>query len=326
MGEPAGVGGEIVLKAWRSRLANIPPFFVIDDARRLQRLSESLGLGVPVGVIDAASEAVERFATALPVVHRPLPRRAVPGTPDPENAAAVIAAIEIAVAMVQAGEAAAVITNPIHKKSLYDAGFRFPGHTEFLAALAGGDVRPVMMLACPVLRVVPVTVHVSLRQAIETLHAPDIVDIAHITFDALRRDFGIARPRLAVAGLNPHAGEDGTMGDEESTIIAPAIARLRAQGLDVAGPLPPDTLFSSRARKGYDAALCMYHDQALIPLKALDFDGGVNVTLGLPFVRTSPDHGTAFDIAGSGQASEASLTAALILAANLARGRGDGAQ
>jgi 4-hydroxythreonine-4-phosphate dehydrogenase len=233
----------------------------------------------------------------------------------------VTGAIETAVTLVRSGEASAVVTNPIHKKVLYDAGFRFPGHTEYLAALAGGELRPVMMLACAPLRVVPVTVHVSLRQAIEMLRAEDIVASANVTHAALRHDFGIRQPRLAVAGLNPHAGEGGEMGGEEAAIIAPAVAMLHEQGMDVSGPLAPDALFSPRARAGYDAAICMYHDQALIPLKALDFDGGVNITLGLPFVRTSPDHGTALDIAGSGRASEASLVAAMFLARDIAERR-----
>jgi 4-hydroxythreonine-4-phosphate dehydrogenase len=215
-----------------------------------------------------------------------------------------------------------VVTNPINKKALYNAGFRFPGHTEFLAALAGGgDTRPVMMLVCPVLRVVPVTVHMSLRRAVEALTTEAIVASSAIVARALACDFGLQHPRLAIAGINPHAGEEGEMGSEEAAIIRPAVDRLRASGIDAAGPLPPDTMFSPPARRTYDAAICMYHDQALIPLKALDFAGGVNVTLGLPFVRTSPDHGTAFDIAGSGRASASSLIAALRLAAELAARR-----
>ena len=321
MGEPAGIGGEIALKAWLGRATGVPPFVLVDDAARVRRLAADLDLRVPLRTIVRAADALAAFAETLPVLDRPLPRPVLPGRPDPANAAAVAGAIEAAVALVRRGEAAALVTNPIHKKVLYDGGFRFPGHTEYLAALAGGDQRPVMMLACPILRVVPVTVHLSLRRAIEALRADEIVATGRVTYAALRDDFGIARPRLAVAGLNPHAGEDGAMGGEEGAIIAPAVARLREDGIVVTGPLPPDTLFSPRTRAGYDAAVCMYHDQALIPLKALDFDGGVNVTLGLPFVRTSPDHGTAFDIAGTGRASEASLIAALKLAADLARGR-----
>ncbi len=319
MGEPAGIGGEIVLKAWLARGSGLPPFVLIDDAARVRRLAADLDLRVPVRTVSGAGDALAAFAETLPVLDRPLPRPVLPGRPEPANAAAVAGAIEAAVALVRSGEAAALVTNPIHKKVLWDGGFRFPGHTEYLATLAGR--RPVMMLACPVLRVVPVTVHLSLRRAIEALQADEIVATGRVAYAALRDDFGIARPRLAVAGLNPHAGEDGDMGGEEAAIIAPAVARLREDGIAVSGPHPPDALFSPRARAGYDAVICMYHDQALIPLKALDFDGGVNVTLGLPFVRTSPDHGTAFDIAGTGRASEASSVAALKLAADLAQAR-----
>lgn len=304
-----------------ARARAVPPFLLVDDAQRLRTIAGRLGWMVPVQVIEEPLTATEVFANALPVLHRPFSPHPLPGQPDTATGKAVIAAIETAVALVRTGAGAAVVTNPIHKKTLYDAGFGFPGHTEFLAALTGADIRPVMMLVSPQLRVVPVTVHVGLRRAIETLRTTDIIATGEIAARALRQDFGISRPRLAVAGLNPHAGEEGEMGDEEGTIVAPAVAALRARGIDVCGPLPPDTLFSPRARDGYDAALCMYHDQALIPLKALDFDGGVNVTLGLPFVRTSPDHGTAFDLAGTGRASAASLIAALRLAQTLAHRR-----
>jgi 4-hydroxythreonine-4-phosphate dehydrogenase len=321
MGEPAGIGGEIALKAWLAREADLPAFVLVDDAARLRKLAADLDLPVPVWTVNGAAAALAVFAEALPVVNRPLPRPVLPGRPAAANTAAVAGAIDTAVALVRSGEAAALVTNPIHKKVLHDGGFRFPGHTEYLAALAGNGRRPVMMLACPTLRVVPVTAHLSLRRAIEALRADDIVATARVTYAALRDDFGIAEPTLAVAGLNPHAGEDGEMGDEEAAVIAPAVARLRDEGIVATGPLPPDTLFSPRGRTRYDAAICMYHDQALIPLKALDVDGGVNVTLGLPFVRTSPDHGTAFDIAGTGRASEASLVAALKLADQIARRR-----
>jgi 4-hydroxythreonine-4-phosphate dehydrogenase len=321
MGEPAGVGGEIALKAWQARDPSSPPFFMVDDADRLERLAASLGLDVPVVRLAAAEVADEVFERALPVFDRPLPGAAVPGRPDPVHAAAVVAAIETAVECVRRGTAAAVVTNPIHKKTLYDAGFRFPGHTEFLADLAGGGCRPVMMLVCPMLRVVPVTVHVALATAITRLDEDAIVRTARAANHALRRDFGIDRPRLAIAGLNPHAGEDGALGDEERRIIAPAVDALRRAGMTAFGPVPPDTLFTAGSRETYDAAICMYHDQALIPLKALDFDGGVNVTLGLPFVRTSPDHGTALDIAGTGRARCGSLIAALRLAVAIARRR-----
>ncbi|GAB6054433.1 4-hydroxythreonine-4-phosphate dehydrogenase PdxA [Magnetospira thiophila] len=322
MGEPAGIGGEITLKAWlRSRSEPVPPFFLIDDADRMARMAATLGPSIPVQPIESPDQAGEVFGQALPVLHRPLPAPVVPGRLDPANGPAVIAAIETAVALTQAGRAAAVVTNPIHKQALHQVGFDFPGHTEFLAHLASQSTRPVMMLACPELRVIPVTIHVSLAEAARGLTTEAIIETATITHDALRRDFGIDRPRLAIAGLNPHAGEGGAMGSEEAQVVAPAVAALRRAGIDARGPLPADTMFHARARATYDVALCMYHDQALIPIKTIDFDGGVNVTLGLPFVRTSPDHGTALDLAGSGQANESSLLAALRLAGAMAAHR-----
>ena len=321
MGEPAGVGGEITLKAWLRRKEGVPPFFVLDDPARLQRLADGLGLAVPVRAIEGAEQASDAFAAFLPVLPRTLAAPVTPGRPDVANAAAVRAAIEDAVALAQAGAAAAVVTNPIHKHCLYSAGFQYPGHTEFLAALAGIGTPPVMMLASEELRVVPVTIHTSLTQAVHVLCTGHIVETATITADALERDFGIARPRLAVAGLNPHAGEGGGMGSEEAEIVEPAIAALQSKGIDAVGPFAADTLFHARARRTYDAAICMYHDQALIPIKTIDFERAVNVTLGLPFVRTSPDHGTALDIAGSGRANEVSLVSALIMAAAMARRR-----
>jgi len=320
MGEPAGIGGEITLKAWAA--CKDTAFFVIDDLARLERLTKKLGLDVPLREINDPAEATEVFAKALPVLHRPLKVAPTPGQPDPANTNAVIESIKVAVELVRGGQAAGVVTNPIHKKSLYDGGFKFPGHTEFLAMLAGIDTPPVMMLASPELKVVPVTVHVSIAEAIANLNTQDIVTLSVITARALENDFAIAAPRLAIAGLNPHAGEGGGMGAEETTIIAPAIAKLRDLGIDASGPWPPDTLFHGAARENYDAAICMYHDQALIPIKTIDFDGAVNVTLGLPFVRTSPDHGTAFDIAGTGKASARSLLAAIAMAANIAARRG----
>ncbi|MCB2102115.1 MAG: 4-hydroxythreonine-4-phosphate dehydrogenase PdxA [Rhodobacterales bacterium] len=319
MGEPAGIGGELTLKAWRT--AGCPPFVALDDPDRLGRLAETLGLDVPIAVIDDPAEAPGRFTEALPVLPVPLDVPSVPGRTDPANAGAVKESIERAVALTRAGRAAAVVTNPIHKAVLYAAGFTFPGHTEYLADLAGIDTPPVMMLACPGLRVVPVTIHVALSRAVETLTADAIYTAATITAHALGRDFGIAHPRLAVAGLNPHAGEDGAMGTEDRDIVAPAVARLKAVGINAFGPLPADTMFHERARAGYDAAICMYHDQALIPVKTLGFDLGVNITLGLPFVRTSPDHGTALDIAGTGRARPDSLLAALRQAAAMAARR-----
>lgn len=318
MGEPAGVGGELTLACWRDRLAlDLPPFFVIDDADRLAALARALGMTVPVLAIDRPDQALAAFAAGLPVLHRPLPSAVEPGHPRTANGGAVIAAIEEAVRLARDGGAAAVVTNPIHKKVLAEFGFGFPGHTEFLAALAGGP--PVaMMLASRLLRVVPVTIHEPLRQAVARLSCELIVTTGRLVAAALRRDFGIERPRLAVAGVNPHAGEGGVMGDEDATVVGPAVQALAAEGIDIRGPLPADTLFHEEARAGYDAALCMYHDQALIPLKTLDFHGGVNITLGLPFIRTSPDHGTAFDLAGSGRARPDSLAAALRLAGEMA--------
>lgn len=323
MGEPAGIGGDIALRAWSERSTNATPAFVmIDDAGRLRRLVARLGLDVPIREVSSPAEAEASFAQALPVLHLPLPVAVEPGKPDPANVPAVKAAIERAVALSLAGEVAGLVTNPIHKHVMYQGGFTFPGHTEFLAALLGHPgLREVMMLACPQLRVVPVTIHLGLAEAIRTLTRADIVEIGRITAQALQVDFAIPRPRLAVAALNPHAGEGGSMGREDEDTVGPAVADLQAMGIDAFGPLPSDTLFHARARRGYDAALCMYHDQALIPIKTIDFDGGVNVTLGLPIVRTSPDHGTAFDLAGTGEARPDSLIAALSLAATIAANR-----
>jgi 4-hydroxythreonine-4-phosphate dehydrogenase len=275
-----------------------------------------------VARISAPEEAGAVFAQALPILHRPLAVPVVPGQPNPAHAGAVIAAIEEAVALATSGRASGVVTNPIQKASLTAAGFPHPGHTEFLGELAGLGVPPVMMLACPELRVVPVTVHEALAKAIARLTPEMIIATSRIVAAALKRDFGIVAPRLAIAGLNPHAGEAGTMGREEIDIIAPAIATLRAEGIDARGPMPPDTMFTALARPGYDAAICLYHDQALIPIKTIDMAGGVNVTLGLSIIRTSPDHGTALDIAGKGLADPASLIAAIRLAGELAQKRG----
>jgi 4-hydroxythreonine-4-phosphate dehydrogenase len=321
MGEPAGIGGEIALKAWLGRADDVPPFYLIDDPERLSHLAARLGWAVPVRTIADPAEAAASFAETLPVVPVGWAVRGQPGRPDPGDPAAVVGAIDRAVADVTSGRAAALVTNPIHKESLYRAGFRHPGHTEYLAELAGAGVIPVMMLVCPQLRVVPVTIHLALRRVVEALDIDAIVATGRITAAALRRDFGIAAPVLAVAGLNPHAGEGGALGREEIEIVAPAIAELCAAGVDARGPFAADTMFHAAARQSYDAAVCMYHDQALIPIKTLDFDGGVNVTLGLPFVRTSPDHGTAFAIAGTGRARPGSLIAALRLAAAMAARR-----
>ncbi|MEI7873378.1 MAG: 4-hydroxythreonine-4-phosphate dehydrogenase PdxA [Alphaproteobacteria bacterium] len=325
MGEPAGIGGELSLKAWLARRHADRPFFVLDDAGRLASLARDLGLDVPVREISRPTETAQSFSTALPVLPIRLRAPATPGRPDPVNAPATLEAIERAASLALAGDIAGMVTNPIQKKTLQDAGFRHPGHTEFLAELAsratGRSVEVAMMLACPGLRVVPVTIHLGLAEAVRTLDTAGIVRVGRIAVSGLISLFGIARPRLVVAALNPHAGEQGTMGDEEQRAITPAIEALRRDGIDVRGPAPADTLFHEAARTTYDAALCMYHDQALIPIKTIDFSGGVNVTLGLPFVRTSPDHGTALDIAGTGRADPASLIAALAMADDMARRR-----
>ena len=318
MGDPAGVGGEISVRAWQALRESGPCFVALDDPERLARL------GAPVEVVGAPAGAAAVFGRALPVLPVCLAAPARAGEPDPANAPAVIASIERATMLAMRGDVGGVVTNPINKAALYAAGFRHPGHTEFLAELTGVPGREVMMLACPVLRVVPVTIHLALRDAIAALTTEKIVAVGRATAAALRRDFGIAAPRLAVAGLNPHAGEGGALGSEDAAIVAPAVAALRLENIDASGPWSPDTMFTEAVRARYDAALCMYHDQALIPLKTLDRDGGVNVTLGLPIVRTSPDHGTAYDIAGKGVASPASLIAALRLAAELAARRSGG--
>ena len=321
MGDPAGIGGELSLKAWQALRASGTVFVVLDDPARLARLAADMGLAVPVQAVADAAQAGDIFRSALPVLPVPLAAPAIPGRPDQANAKAVVASIEQATRLALAGSVGGVVTNPINKAALYQAGFAYPGHTEFLADLTGVSGQEIMMLASPLLRVVPVTVHVSLRDSIAMLTTEMIVAASRTTAAALRRDFGIVAPRLAVAGLNPHAGEQGALGTEETTLVQPAIDVLRAEGIDVSGPWPPDTMFTAAARKRYDVAICMYHDQALIPLKTLDMDHGVNVTLGLPIVRTSPDHGTAFDIAGKGVADATSLLAAIALAGALAARR-----
>jgi 4-hydroxythreonine-4-phosphate dehydrogenase len=322
MGDPAGIGGEISLRTWLLLRQAGPAFVALDDPDRLRDLARTLNLPVRIQPVATPAEAAEVFPTALPVLPVLLAATPIPGQPNPANAKAVVASIEQATRLAQSGAAGAVVTNPINKAALYQAGFAYPGHTEFLAALTGASGQQIMMLASPMLRVVPVTVHASLRDSIAMLTTDMIVAASRTTAAALRRDFGIAAPRLAIAGLNPHAGEQGALGTEETTLVQPAIDALRADGIDVSGPWPPDTMFTAAARNRYDVAICMYHDQALIPLKTLDMDHGVNVTLGLPIVRTSPDHGTAFDIAGKGIADPTSLIAAINLAAQLATRRG----
>ena len=322
MGEPAGIGGELTLKAWLGRVDNrLPVFMALDDPQRLAQLAFDLGWTVPLVEIDDPAQAASIFGHALPVLPIPLGFQVKPGQPEPDAVKSVTRSIKTGVELCRSGQAAALVTNPIHKHVMHQGGFAYPGHTEYLAALLNLDDNEVMMLACPDLKVVPVTIHVSLSQAIATLSEDKIVHIATITARALTQDFGMARPRLAIAGLNPHAGEDGHMGTEDIRIIAPAVARLKAAGIDAQGPLPPDTMFHAQARSRYDVAICMYHDQALIPLKTLGFEIGVNVTLGLPIIRTSPDHGTAFDLAGTGQASAQSLISALNMASEIAHHR-----
>jgi 4-hydroxythreonine-4-phosphate dehydrogenase len=321
MGEPAGIGGEISLKAWHVLRRDTCPFFVIDDLSRLQGLAAAIGLETPLKQIKNPGEANALFQDALPILSIGETIRCEPGKPGPETAGAVMSAIRHAVELTMLGEAGGVVTNPIQKSVLAEAGFAHPGHTEFLAELAGGGSRSVMMLAGGGLRVVPVTVHMPLSEVPRALTSDLIIETAMITEQALRHDFGIEKPRLALAGLNPHAGENGMLGPEDGAVIRPAVEQLRNAGLNVTGPLPGDTMFHEAARATYDVALCMYHDQALIPLKTLAFDSGVNTTLGLPFVRTSPDHGTALDIAGSGKASATSLIAALRLATEMAQQR-----
>jgi 4-hydroxythreonine-4-phosphate dehydrogenase len=323
LGDPAGIGPDITLSAWLAqRHEPIPPFVLIGDPTVLAARAELLGLKVPIATIGEAETAEARFAEELPVLPITVPGEVVPGQPDTAAAPAVQQSIERAVRLAESGEVRAVVTNPISKAILYRGGFAFPGHTEYLASLAarGGEApHPVMMLAGDGLRVVPVTIHMPLKDVIAALSKELILTTIEITANDLRRYFGIARPRLVVSGLNPHAGEEGGLGREEIEIIAPAIAAARDRGLDVAGPYPADTMFHAAARATYDAAICMYHDQALIPLKTLAFDEGVNVTLGLPFIRTSPDHGTAFSLAGTGRASPRSLVEALRLADAMSR-------
>ena len=324
LGEPAGIGPDITIKAWLRRdELKLPPFYLIGDRASLARRAEVLGLKITLA--DSSPEdAAAVFPDPLPVAATGHPATAGPGQPDDRSADAALASIRQAVADVAAGRADAVVTNPIAKSVLYRAGFRHPGHTEFLAELAasgGHTPQPVMMLWSPALAVVPVTIHVSVRDAIAQLSSELIVSTARIAVADLKARFGLANPRLAVSGLNPHAGEDGSLGVEDQTIVAPAVAILRGEGIEARGPLPADTMFHAAARATYDCAICMYHDQALIPIKTIAFEDAVNVTLGLPFIRTSPDHGTAFDIAGTGRANPSSLVAALRLAARMAAAR-----
>ena len=324
-GDPSGIGPEISAAAWlRRKELQLPPFFLLGEPSLVAARAHTLGYEIPI-VECAPQDAAAHFETTLPVV--PLKNQLIdePGTPQAANAAGIVEAIDRAVSLTLEGAAAAIVTNPIAKKPLYEAGFAYPGHTEYLGYLAerttGRQARPVMMIAGPGLRTVPVTIHVPLAEIPGLLSQTAIAETGRVVHSALKRDFGITAPRLAVSGLNPHAGEGGALGAEDSEIIAPAIEELRSEGIDVRGPLPADTMFHEEARRTYDAALCMYHDQALIPIKTINFHDAVNVTLGLPIVRTSPDHGTALDIAGKNIARPDSLIASIKLAAEMARRR-----
>lgn len=320
LGEPAGIGPEIIAAAWRALSETGPVFCVIGDAALMRRQ------GVPVQAVPTIGEAASVFARALPVLDMPLPAPVSPGRPEAANAGAVADWIETAVGLALSGDASGVVTSPIAKAPLYAAGFRFPGHTEFIADLTAdapyaGTRGPVMMLSARNLRACLVTIHAPLSEVPELVTAERVIRTARVVHEAMRRDFGIAKPRLALAALNPHAGESGSIGLEEIEVLRPAAAALRAEGITITDPLPADTMFHDEARATYDAALCLYHDQALIPVKTLDFWGGVNTTLGLPVIRTSPDHGTGFDIAGKGVARPDSLIAAIRLAGQMAAKR-----
>lgn len=323
MGEPAGVGPEIIARAWSALRTEGPAFVVIGDAALMR------AQGQPVETVLSAPDAAAVFGRAIPVLDSPLPAPVTPGRPEPANAGAVADWIEQAVNLALSGEASGVVTAPIAKAPLYAAGFRFPGHTEFIAELTAdvpfaGTRGPVMMLTAKDLRACLVTIHAPLAEVPELVTTERVMRTARVVHEAMKRDFGIAAPRLALAGLNPHAGEGGAIGLEEIEVLIPAAAALRAEGIAITDPRPADTLFHDAARATYDAVLCLYHDQALIPVKTLDFWGGVNTTLGLPVVRTSPDHGTGFDIAGKGVARADSLIAAVRLAGEMAGKRAAG--
>jgi 4-hydroxythreonine-4-phosphate dehydrogenase len=323
LGDPAGVGPEIIVKAWQALRDTGPSFMVVGDR---DALAAAAGRGAKVRRVGSPQEALSVFSSALPVLDLPLQSPVVAGKPSSAYAPSILRWIETGAGLALSGAVSGLVTAPIAKKPLYEAGFSFPGHTEFLAELTAGAPYagargPVMMLAAQDLRVVLATIHLPLAQAVAALSLERIVEVGHITAEALTRDFGVARPRLALAGLNPHAGEGGALGREEIEIVNPAAERLRAEGIDCSDARPADTLFHPEARLRYDAALCLYHDQALIPVKTVDFWGGVNITLGLPIVRTSPDHGVGYDIAGRGLARADSLVAAIRAAAEIAAHR-----
>jgi len=322
LGEPSGIGPDVVLMAHDALKQTGPVFFIVGDARVLGERAERLGLEAQIEPVAGPAAAAAVFASALPVIDRPLPRPVIAGTPDSAAASSVIDWIDEAAALALDGSAGAVVTAPINKDVLYKAGFSHQGHTDYLAHLAraaGCAAEPVMMLSAGSLRTVPATVHIALKDVPAALTPDLIVTQARVIARDLSRLLGLERVRIAVAGLNPHAGEAGAMGREEIDIIAPAIARLKAEGLSIEGPFPADTMFHEEARAAYDVALCMYHDQALIPVKTVGFYEGVNTTLGLPFIRTSPDHGTALTLAGTGAANPHSMIAALALAGEFAR-------
>lgn len=318
LGDPAGIGPEITVKAWQLRQREkLPPFFAVGDIGSLAAIWDG-----PVVRIDNAEEGGEAFDEGLPIIHLPGCENVRPGSPSLDGAQCALNALEIGAGLARSGGARGLITAPVSKHQLYQVGYTHSGQTEFIAERCGvSKTNAVMMLAGGDLRVVPVTTHVPLAQVAGLLTVDLIVARAHATVRGLQRSFGIDQPRLAVAGFNPHAGENGALGTEEQTVIAPAIERLRAEGIDASGPFTPDAMFTPRTRVTYDAALCMYHDQALIPLKTLYFDEGVNVTLGLPIVRTSPDHGTAFEIAGQDKAHPGAMIAAIRMAEQMARHR-----
>jgi 4-hydroxythreonine-4-phosphate dehydrogenase len=323
-GEPAGVAAEIAVKAWQTLRRTDIEFFLLGDAEWLEGRSRAAGLDAQVTTIDDLNEVHHVFGEALPVLHRALAVSSSAGKLDPRNAEPVIAAITEAVDLCLSGSAAAMVTNPIQKETLYAAGFKFQGHTDFLGALArerGHDATDVMMLAAGDFRAVPVTVHIPIKDVASALTAEAIQEQARVVDHDLKLYFGVAAPRIAVTGLNPHAGENGALGLEDGAVIKPAVEALRREGINAFGPLPADTAFHAEARATYDAILCMYHDQALIPVKMLDFFGGVNITLGLPFIRTSPDHGTALGLAGTGQARADSLINAIMIAGQMAKAK-----
>ncbi|MEM8833884.1 MAG: 4-hydroxythreonine-4-phosphate dehydrogenase PdxA [Pseudomonadota bacterium] len=319
MGEPAGIGGEVTIEAWHRRFdEGLSPFFLIDDPACLQKIDPSL----KIQEISAPEEALAVFEDALPVLPLKLEATAVAGELNPKNGKAVLQSIEMAVQFALEEKVLAIVTNPIHKEALYSIGFNFPGHTEFLGSLCNADDAPFMMLMCDQLKVVPLTIHIPLKDVASSISTDAIVETAMRIHASMQQDFAFHSPRLAIAGLNPHAGEGGSIGTEDQEIIVPAVDVLKAKGINVIGPLSADTMFHAEARANYDVALCMYHDQALIPIKTLDFHRGVNITLGLPIVRTSPDHGTALNIAGRDMANASSMIESIKLATKIARNRG----